>query len=309
MELRQLRHFLAVYEHQHYSRAAVASNSSQSAITKSVKKLEDSIGAKLFERGRFGAIATEFGHLLAIRAKLMCAEEQTAISEINALKGGATGKLVIGAGLAFVYRLLPEVIVSFGRLNPSVGIDCVTGTSSELFAKLLKGEIDFVVSSPTIDFVIDPELTASTLFQDRDFLVVGAKNILATQAKTSVEDLGKFPWVFSLSAYTVTTQIDLLFRRAGLPTPSKMVRTDSPTLVKRLLASGEYIGVLGHEFFQLEAELGLLRQLNVEAFKLQRRAMITTRHRSPLTKPAVAFIKLLKSKMHGLRVKEVQKAG
>jgi len=61
MELKLLRAFLAVAELRHFGHAAEALNVSQPALSKQIVALEESLGARLFERGRHGAELTTFG--------------------------------------------------------------------------------------------------------------------------------------------------------------------------------------------------------------------------------------------------------
>ena len=61
MEIRLLRAFLTVAELRHFGRAADALALSQPALSKQIVALEESVGARLFERGRHGAELTSFG--------------------------------------------------------------------------------------------------------------------------------------------------------------------------------------------------------------------------------------------------------
>jgi DNA-binding transcriptional LysR family regulator len=113
MELRQLRHFLAVAQHGSYAKAAIALGLSQSALTQSVHKLETELQAPLLERGRFGAVPTEFVQLLLDRGKAMISEEKLIASEIDSLKHARRGQLRIGIGLIMSSNFMPAVIAKF----------------------------------------------------------------------------------------------------------------------------------------------------------------------------------------------------
>jgi len=87
LDPQKLAHFLSVYDTGSFSGAASLNNVSQQAVSKSVLRLEDGLGVKLFERGAYGAEATIFGHALARRAKVITAESRLAAAEISALRG------------------------------------------------------------------------------------------------------------------------------------------------------------------------------------------------------------------------------
>ena len=68
MDLRGLTHFLTVLKHGSITLAARELGLSQSGLSKSLKRLEDSFGEQLMERGRNGVSLTGFGKLLEARA-------------------------------------------------------------------------------------------------------------------------------------------------------------------------------------------------------------------------------------------------
>lgn len=298
MELRQLRHLLAICDTGTYARAAAELNTTQSSISKSVLGLEAELGAKLFTRGRFGAVPTEIGSALAVRARAMLAEQRLAIAEVDTIRGGSAGALRIGAGPALTYRVLPEAIAGFNARRPGVGITIVEGPTAQISDRLLAGELDFTISTPATGFVADPGLVASPLFVDvshRDFIVVGAKHELAGDPDVAPAALSRYPWILSRTASHVMTRVEALFEEYGAPLPVRTVRTDSVALVKSLLALGRHIGILGPEFFSVEAAHGLLVRLPVAGFDWPRQAILLCRRRSPLSPVAKAFIHDLKA--------------
>ena len=129
MEIRQLRHFLAVYERRHYGRAAAHVGLSQSALTKSIAKLESSLQTKLFERGRYGAVPTPFGDSLAYRARIILAEERLATSEINDLKGAGRGTVYLGMAFSCAHRIVPRALMRLEKTHPGVSVIAVDGNT------------------------------------------------------------------------------------------------------------------------------------------------------------------------------------
>ena len=83
MELRQLRHFLAVMDHRHFGRAAAAVSLTQQALSHSISNLERELQVKLFERGPFGAQPSPAGRLFERRARSICAESDFASAEMS----------------------------------------------------------------------------------------------------------------------------------------------------------------------------------------------------------------------------------
>jgi LysR family transcriptional regulator, regulator of abg operon len=86
MDLRGLSHFLAVLKHGSITLAARELGLSQSGLSKSLKRLEDSLGEQLIERGRNGVSLTGYGRVLEARAASI--REQMSEAEVE-LRGRA----------------------------------------------------------------------------------------------------------------------------------------------------------------------------------------------------------------------------
>ncbi|HEY2817531.1 MAG TPA: LysR family transcriptional regulator, partial [Casimicrobiaceae bacterium] len=84
-ELRQLRAFLAVADHGSANRAGFALFRAQSAVSRSIHRLESELGVTLFERRARGMLITEYGRALPVRARRVHAEMQSARAELAAL--------------------------------------------------------------------------------------------------------------------------------------------------------------------------------------------------------------------------------
>jgi LysR family transcriptional regulator of gallate degradation len=89
-ELRHLRAFLAVAEQGSANRAGMVMFRAQSAVSRSIRKLERALGARLFERRARGMLLTEYGRTLLVRARRAHAEMQRARADLAAVtdKGG-----------------------------------------------------------------------------------------------------------------------------------------------------------------------------------------------------------------------------
>src|SRR5215468_1995340 len=97
-ELRQLRAFLAVADQGSANRAGAALFRAQSAVSRSIHKLEAELGVSLFERRARGMLLTEYGRALLVRARRVHAEMQRARAEIVALadKGTVRNAAIFG---------------------------------------------------------------------------------------------------------------------------------------------------------------------------------------------------------------------
>ena len=98
IDLRLLGHAVALAHHRSYARAAKTLHVSQPTLSRGITGLEQSLGVRLFDRGRGGVVATSFGRLLLERGAALLAGEVALRREIQQLAGLEAGELVVGAG-------------------------------------------------------------------------------------------------------------------------------------------------------------------------------------------------------------------
>src|SRR5215212_2052563 len=96
--LESLRHFLLITEHGTFTRAARRAHLSQPALTASIHKLEEELGARLFHRGRTGAALTAAGEALVPRARAALAAVADARRAVAEIEGLRSGEVRLGAG-------------------------------------------------------------------------------------------------------------------------------------------------------------------------------------------------------------------
>ena len=282
MDPQKLQHFLSVYDAGNFSRAASANNVSQQAVSKSVAKLEESLGVKLFERGAYGAEPTNFGHALARRAKVITAETRLAAAEISALRGADRGYVRIGLGWSFLTRIAPLLINRFSEKQPGVTLSITSGDSHTLFDKLLRGEVEFVASAPPSDMEIDGALEATELFEDRDAIIMRKDHPLATKDNITLQDLSSQTWLLSLQLQMQWNRVCNVFLAAGLSPPTKYIDMDSVILAKSTLLQSDAIMLLSTEMFATEEERAEYFILEGTEFPVPRMAYFTARRNSIL---------------------------
>jgi DNA-binding transcriptional LysR family regulator len=290
MEIRQLKHFLAVYERRHYGRAATHVGLSQSALTKSIAKLESGLQVKLFERGRYGAVPTPFGESLAQRARIILAEERLAGAEINDLKGASRGTVQFGMGFSCAHRIVPRALLRLEKSHPGVSAIAVEGASRDLVERLLQGELDFVVGSPPDMSEPDPELRAECVFRDRDLVVCSRNHPLARRPQVPLADLAGQPWAVSHRYPEMLRHIHKVFVAEGVAPPQALVRTDSLALMLALVLDGDHLALFSEEFLAVQSELAAVRELRGSPFRRQRTGYLLQRRRTRLQPAAAALV-------------------
>jgi DNA-binding transcriptional LysR family regulator len=284
MEMSRLKAFMAVIETRNFARAADKLGVSQPGISKNIKALETDLGVTLFERGRFGAEPTAFANALVRRAKLILAEGRLAEAEIAAMRGAKQGRLSIGAGLGFLPKIMPKALNEFHRRWPKIAVHVESGLSNSLFESLLRGDIEFVVSSPTGPSD-NAELDQVPLYDAAQTLVARYEHPLVIQPPSSFQDLLPFPWLAS-RGLGIWDSVTRKFLEAGVEPPVLFLDTSSEVLSAALLEEGDYICLRGRDLYAHEIDEMRLRAIVFEPFEQTVRAYLTSRRRSELSLPA-----------------------
>ena len=144
VQLQDLAVFATVAAERSFSKAAKKLHRTQPAVSQAIRRLEEELGDRLFDRSSRDGTLTEAGRLLqdyAGRLLTLASDAELAVRELQEVR---RGRVVIGANEAAVHSLLP-VIASFGSAHPQVLIDVRRMPSRQMAAALLDRTIDFGV--------------------------------------------------------------------------------------------------------------------------------------------------------------------
>lgn len=286
MNLRQLRHLVAVVELGGFARAAQACNISQPSISASIAQLEANTGTLLLERGAFGARPTEAGKALEARARLILAEVRRASDEILAIRNGEGGSVAIGIGTLFEHKIVPDVLAEFAAARRHVSTAVTVGITGELHEMLARGELDMTLSSPPGWTVSLPGLAVEVLESTRDVVVAAADHPIWDSEEMTLDILARQPWAISARVNQAATSFFKSFSEAGVRPPSTVVRTDSIPLLTQFVLKSGYLSVVSPHFAAGLSASGLARSRLVDALSLPRIVCLATRTGSPLTTAA-----------------------
>lgn len=154
--------FYDVARYGSFSKAADFTYTTQSAISKSIKKLEDELETKLFYRNPHGVELTEKGKQLLYYVEKSYGNLLTAERVMLEEKNLERGKLTIGLPSYISSFFFFDKIIDFNKKYPNVEITLINGSHAYLLDLLDKHQVDFIVYS-SID-VNDKELEVIKLY-------------------------------------------------------------------------------------------------------------------------------------------------
>jgi LysR family hydrogen peroxide-inducible transcriptional activator len=192
MELHQLRYFCAVAETGSFSRAAEQSHVSQPSLSQQIMKLEDELGARLFDRLGRSVRLTDLGKTFLPRARSVLRELEAAKGDVVEHKDSVGGSVTIGVIPTVAPYLLPQYLTAFSRKFPQARLTVVEEITPVLLDRLRAGTIDVAILALPIrghEFEILPLLT------ERLFAALPPKHILAGRRSLSLKDLRTEPFL------------------------------------------------------------------------------------------------------------------
>ncbi len=144
LEIDLLRSMVAVAAHKNFTRAAQSVGRTQSAISLQIKRLEDIVGKRLFERSRHSVSITQTGEALLVYASRIISANDAALSHIK--RPAASGLVRMGAPDDYATVLLPPILAALSREYPRIRFEVNCENSCDLLPMLESDQLDLVVA-------------------------------------------------------------------------------------------------------------------------------------------------------------------
>ncbi len=293
MDLRHLRNMLAVMEEGSLGKAAEKLHISQPALTKSIQRLEDQLGVKLFERKARGMEATSYAESLSAYAQSACVGMSQAIKEIKALKSGTEGVITVAGPPLIASELMPEVLMRLAAERPNLQLRIVS-QNQELFTSLLNGKFNVVVAM-LYNEMPRVGLTKRWLFDDKLVLVMRPDHPAAKLKKIKPQDLMSYKWAFPEGDTWHRRRLELFFEQYGMGMPRASIESREPTILRSIIVNSDHIGVIARLGVERELREGLLTAVEFDS-PFMMRPIGVVRRENDMPSPAVnALIRILEA--------------
>jgi LysR family transcriptional regulator, hydrogen peroxide-inducible genes activator len=192
MELHQLRYFCAIVDSGSFSRAARQTHVSQPSLSQQIRKLEDELGARLFDRLGRSVRLTETGQTFLPRARAVLHELEAARGDLAQQENSMRGAVSIGVIPTVAPYLLPAHLTKFSRRFPEARISIVEEITPILLERLRTASIDLAILALPIrghEFETFPILTEPL------FAALPQNHSLARRRSVALKDLRAEPFL------------------------------------------------------------------------------------------------------------------
>lgn len=285
MELSQLEVLVAVAQEKGFSRAAERLHRTQPAVSQAVRRLEDELGKRVFDRSSKDGTLTDAGKVLygyALQMLNLRRDAGLAIQELGELH---RGKVVIAANEYTVVHLLP-LIAEYRALHPNVKIEVKRSLASEIPSELLRrdAELGLLTYRPA-----QPGLTSVAVARDELALIVAPDHRLARRSEVSIRELGAECFLAHNVRSPYRERVLQSFARCR--TPLHIV-IELPTLeaIKRLVEQGLGVALMPRRVAQAEIARRELMALTVREMRFERTIHAVYRGNGDLSEAARAFL-------------------
>ncbi|WP_374317031.1 LysR substrate-binding domain-containing protein [Aquabacterium sp.] len=186
MTLTELRYIVAVARERHFGRAAEACFVSQPTLSVAVRKLEDELDVKLFERGSTEVTVTPLGEEIVRQAQSVL-EQAQAIKEIAKRgKDPLAGPLRLGVIYTIGPYLLPDLVRNAITLTPQMPLILQENFTVKLLEMLRAGELDCAILAEPF---VEAGLAVAPLYDEPFLVAVPKSHELASHKEICAEEL------------------------------------------------------------------------------------------------------------------------
>lgn len=201
MDIAGLTAFREVAVHGSITAAAKSLRYTQSAVSRQIAALEESLAAPLFDRGSRGVRLTDEGRLLLGHAQAVLDRLETARRDLAALRDLDGGRLRIGAFATAEAVLVPRAMAAFQAEYPRVELSLSDGVSAVQVARLRAGELDVAVLNVHSGQPADVDgLVLRHLLDDPILVALPAAHRLAGRRTLRLTELAEESWIAGSTA-------------------------------------------------------------------------------------------------------------
>ena len=193
MELRQLRYFLALSDTLHYGKAAEYLHIAEQPLSFQIKKLENELGYKLFERTTRSVALTPAGEVFRKKVSEGIEIVEQGVEHAGRVARGEAGKIRIVYNSMALHNVVPQIVCEFRERHPDVEVILSEQNSPELEQNIIKDEADIGIVA--LYGTIFDELKYEIIFNDPAAIALPKSHPMVKKNIIKLSELAKEPFL------------------------------------------------------------------------------------------------------------------
>jgi len=205
--------FLALAEARRFSIAAERCHVSPSAFSQMISRLEESVGARLFDRNTRNVSLTPEGEAFLVGAQRIAAEMEASIRHMSERAALRVGRVSVAAPPSLAADWLPAIMAEYRRRFPDVVLRLHDVVSNHCLEMISSGEVDFGLNAQRGNAL---EYETELLFNERMFLVCRRDDPLAARKRVRLADLKNRRFIHTVRSGSVWQQLAGMLAPVGV---------------------------------------------------------------------------------------------
>lgn len=288
----KLEIFVTTAEQKSFTRAAELLHMTPSAISLSIKSLENKVGVRLFERSNKYVQLTEAGQVMYAQSKEILLKYDQLKLALTELEPSTAMPLSIGAAYTFGEYFLPGIIYAFSKRHPNITPNITIHNSKTIIEQIHKQELD-------IGFIVEGEASGSDvdtkLFTEEEMVIVARPNHpIIRHSQVDRRLLEAETWIIREPGSGTRDVTDKLFAQLGIA-PKKVMSFGSSQTIKESVALGLGISYLSESTVKSETKTGSISAVALADFPNKSRFHYITHRASFHTQATQLFLDFLDS--------------
>jgi DNA-binding transcriptional LysR family regulator len=192
VELRHLHAFLVVAEELHFGRAATRLGIAQPPLSQQIKRVEEAVGQRLFDRDTRNVSLTPAGEAFAEAARSVLQQLSAGVARARDVGAGEAGRLAVGFTPTTALRLLPRLVPAFRAQHPKIEVELIELMPAPLLEGLRTGQIDAAILRDPTPM---PDILPTLLHEESYVAVLPAAHPAAADPRFHLGDLAGDPFI------------------------------------------------------------------------------------------------------------------
>ncbi len=298
--LQQMEVLISLVGEGSFSLAARKMTLTQPAITKSIKNLEDSLGASVVNRNNAGISLTPEGKILYDYALRMIRLREEAKTKINKLHENTGGNIYIGASTIPAAYILPRALSEFKKKHSDIRIHIKTADSNEAMNMVLDNEVEIGVIGMK---PLNKKLLAEPLWKDRLILAVPKLHPWHKKKSITLPELMNEQFVIREKGSATRDLLESSLKEAKSVSLSQFnicSELGSSEAIKEAVIAGLGVSVISLHAVARELSQGLLFEVPIAECPMERNFYLIYKRQFDFRPFHKTFIKFLKRYIPGV---------